>query len=115
MNSRTWKRAESDAARIIGGRRVFQKFSAGDAESDTFVADAKKRKTYTQRAMRDDLEKLASNPEANGRIAVLVLFDTPGTGRRSGEPMVVMTETAFRKLRAEVIASFPTVPKKVTE
>ena len=49
MNSRTWKQAESEAARIIGGRRVYQKFSAGDAESEVFVADAKKRVSYSQR------------------------------------------------------------------
>lgn len=95
MNSRTWKRAESDAARIIGGRRVFQKFSAGDAESAAFVADAKKRKTYSQREMREDLEKLEGNPETNGRTAVLVLFDTPGCGHRAGAPLVVMTAQAF--------------------
>lgn len=95
MNSRTWKRAESEAARIIGGRRVFQKFSAGDAESAAFVADAKKRKSYTQREMRADLDKLAANPETAGRTAVLVLFDTPGRGHRAGAPLVVMSAEAF--------------------
>lgn len=95
MHSRTWKRAESLAAEIIGGRRVFQKFSAGDAESESFVADAKKRKTYSQREMRDDLDKLQGNPETGGRTAVLVLFDTPGRGTKARSPLVVMTAEAF--------------------
>jgi hypothetical protein len=95
VNSRTWKRAESEAARIIGGRRVFQKFSAGDAESEAFVADAKKRRTYTQREMREDLAKLAANPETGTRTAVLVLFDTPGSGRRAGATLVVMSASDF--------------------
>ena len=95
MNSRTWKRAESEAARIIGGRRVFQKFSAGDAESAAFVADAKKRKAYSQAEMRADLEKLAQNAETGSRTPVLVLFDTPGRGHRAGAPLVVMTAEAF--------------------
>jgi hypothetical protein len=95
VNSRTWKKAESEAARIIGGRRVFQKFSAGDAESASFVADAKKRRTYTQREMRDDLEKLAGHPDNAGRTALLVLFDSPGRGRRARAPLVVMTDQDF--------------------
>jgi hypothetical protein len=95
LNSRTWKKAESAAAQIIGGRRVWQKFSAGDAESESFVADAKKRKTYTQREMRDDLEKLGGHPETAGRTALLVLFDTPGRGTKARSPLVVMTAEAF--------------------
>ena len=96
MNSRTWKRAESEAAQIIGGRRVWQKFSAGDAESEAFVADAKKRRTYTQRQMRDDLDKLEANAEIRGRTAVLVLLDTPGRGHKARAPLVVMTAEAFQ-------------------
>lgn len=96
MNSRTWKRAESEAAAIIGGKRVWQKFSAGDAESEAFVADAKKRKTYTQREMRDDLAKLAGNPSTGARTAVLILFDTPGRGHKAGAPLVVMTAEDFQ-------------------
>ena len=95
MNSRTWKQAESEAARIIGGRRVWQKFSAGDAESEAFVADAKKRVSYSQRQMRTDLAKLSANPETKGRTAVLVLLDTPGRGRKAGPALVVMTAEAF--------------------
>jgi hypothetical protein len=95
-HSRTWKKAETAAAAIIGGRRVWQRFSAGDAESEAFVADAKKRRTYTQREMRDDLDKLGSHPEINGRTAVLVLFDTPGRGHRARAPLVVMTSEAFQ-------------------
>lgn len=91
----SWKTAERRAAEIIGGRRVFQKFSAGDAESEAFVADAKRRRSYTQRQMRDDLAKLEANPETGTRTAVLVLFDIPGRGRKGGEPLVVMTSRAF--------------------
>ena len=95
MNGRTWKKAETAAAKIIGGRRVWQKFSAGDAESDAFVADAKKRKAYTQREMRDDLEKLGAHPDIAGRTALLVLFDAPGRGHRARAPLVVMTAESF--------------------
>ena len=105
-HSRTWKRAESLAAQIIGGRRVWQKFSAGDAESEAFVADAKKRLAYSQRQMRDDLDKLQANPETGSRTAVLVLVDTPGRGRRSRAPLVVMTAEAFQAWhRSDTIAS----------
>lgn len=97
-HSRTWKKAESLAAQIIGGRRVWQKFSAGDAESYRFVADAKKRRAYTQREMRADLEKLAANPETRDRVAVLVLIDTPGRGHRAGSPLVVMTASSFQRM-----------------
>ena len=95
MTDKSWKKAERDAAKIIGGRRVWQKFSAGDAESEAFVADAKKRRTYTQREMRDDLDKLAGHPETGARTALLVLFDTPGRGHRARAPLVVMTAEAF--------------------
>jgi hypothetical protein len=96
MSLSSWKSAERRAAAIIGGRRVWQKFSAGDAESEAFVADAKRRRTYTQRQMREDLAKLEANPETGSRTAVLVLFDIPGRGRKGGEPLVVMTATAFQ-------------------
>lgn len=96
VNPRTWKRAESEAAVIIGGRRVWQRFSAGDAESAAFVADAKKRRVYSQRQMRDDLDKLQRNPETRGRTAVLVLIDTPGRGHKARAPLVVMTAEAFQ-------------------
>lgn len=106
MHSRTWKRAESLAAQIIGGRRVFQKFSAGDAESEAFVADAKKRLAYSQRQMRDDLDKLQASPETGSRTAVLVLIDTPGRGHRARAPLVVMTAEAFQAWhRSDTIAS----------
>lgn len=95
MRARTWKRAESDLAKIIGGVRVWQKFSAGDAESEAFVGDAKKRRTYTQREMRLDLAKLAENHERRGRTPVLGLFDTPGKGRKAGETLIVMRASDF--------------------
>lgn len=95
MNARTWKRAESLLAQIIGGRRVWQKFSAGDAESEAFVADAKKRRAYSQRQMRLDLAKLATNPETQGRTPLLGLFDTPGRGRPAGETLIVMRASDF--------------------
>jgi hypothetical protein len=80
---------------IIGGRRVWQRFSAGDAESPAFVADSKRRAKYTQRQMRDDLEKLQANPETGDRTAVLILIDIPGRGRKARAPLVVMTAEHF--------------------
>ena len=78
MNARTWKRAESEAAEIIGGRRVWQKFSAGDAESEAFVADAKKRYYLKHRdalvvRMRERhharMEKLRAEAEGDPDVA----------------------------------------------
>lgn len=86
MRARTWKRAQTEAAKIIGGRRVWQKFSAGDAESERFVADAKKRRTCSQREMRDDLERLACHSETRARAPLLVLVDAPGRGHRARAP-----------------------------
>ena len=96
MSLSSWKSAERRAAAIIGGRRVWQKFSAGDAESDAFVADAKRRRAYSQRQMRDDLDKLQESPATGTRTAVLILFDIPGRGRKGRTPLVVMTAEAFR-------------------
>lgn len=98
MADTSWKKAERAAAVVIGGRRVWQKFSAGDAESDRFVADAKRRLAYSQRDMRADLAKLAANSETGQRIPVLVLIDIPGRGRKGGDPLVVMTADSFRRV-----------------
>lgn len=96
MSDKAWKVAERLGAKIIGGRRVYQKFSAGDAESDAFVADVKRRKAYSQREMREDLEKLGGNAEVRGRTPVLILVDIPGRGRKAGAPLVVMTAEDFQ-------------------
>jgi hypothetical protein len=93
-----WKAAERRAATALGGKRYWANAGqAIDVESASFVCQVK----HVQTCSLAQLETLAREAERQGvqklKIGLVWVHRRAGRGVRT-EPLIVMTEAAFRSM-----------------
>jgi hypothetical protein len=95
---RAWKRAEREAAKTLGGRRFWANSGEDiDVESAAFVCQVKN----VQSCSLAQLEQLAREAERQGvqrqKVGLVWIKQRSGRGRET-EPLIVMTQAAFRSM-----------------